>query len=88
LIARKAGVSKGTVFYYFGSKKKLYLKAIERSVKPLLFGLSGKIEKMGTPVVLFEEIVSSYLDFLYRNKKLFTVIIRDMLDGGKNAGVF
>ena len=88
LISRKAGVSKGTIFYYFGSKKNLYLNAIESSMKPMLLGLSRRIDKAETLEELFGEIVSSYLDFLYRNRKLFLIIVRDMLDGGKNIGIF
>lgn len=69
-IVEKAGIPKGTLFYYFGSKKKLFLYVLDRAVDRytnLISELSGKM-----PEDLFERL-------LYRAQVKLRAAIEDPL---------
>ncbi len=87
-IARRAGVSKASIFYHFGSKKKLYVKVLEKVLQPFLKDFIRKLEEIDDPQEFIMEVANSYLNFISRRKGLIPIIVRDMLDGGRNFTSF
>lgn len=55
-IAERAGVSKGLLFHYFGSKEKLYISAFEDCVQDI----SGMLEDFSTEGMDFLEAMLAY----------------------------
>jgi len=62
-VAKRAGVSKGTVYLYFQSKEDLLLGAVQRSVVPILdFGDDYEIESEGSASELLAELVRKWIE--------------------------
>lgn len=87
-IAKRARVSKSSIFYYFGSKKNLYVKTLEWTLYPFLMTFSKELDSIDDPEEFVEKIVDSYLRFINKRRRLILIIVRDLLDGGKHFGLF
>ena len=62
-VARRAGVSKGTVYLYFPSKEALLLGAVQRSVVPILdFGDDYEIESESSASELLAALVQKWIE--------------------------
>lgn len=59
LIVKKAGISKGILFHYFGNKEKLYLYVLDIAIKKGVDRLSSSMENM--PVDLFDRILHNQM---------------------------
>ncbi|MFE5855877.1 TetR/AcrR family transcriptional regulator [Streptomyces sp. NPDC056500] len=72
-IARSAGVAKGLIYYYFGSKRGYYLAVIEDSVADLLARATGRPELPKAERV--RRTVDGYLRYAQRNESAFRTIV-------------
>ncbi len=55
-IAREAGISKAMLFYYFVSKKELYLDLLQEAADVLLSAMNARLETMSTD--FFERVLA------------------------------
>lgn len=93
-IGRKAGVSRGTPSYLFGSKEGLYQAVIERvvkDVKDLVGGIRSRATAGGAEKRRPEErlagAVGAYMDFLAARPAFVKLIEREVLDAGRFSGM-
>ncbi len=56
-IAKKSGVSKGTVFYYFESKELLAVEVIETTFEKLLSQVAARVNSLSSPHEKFKHFV-------------------------------
>jgi AcrR family transcriptional regulator len=71
-IVKKAGIPKGTLFYFFGSKKQLYLYLLDRSIAH--YAESSKMAAVEQPGDLFERLLQggrSRMEFVIREPLLY-----------------
>ncbi len=87
-IAKKANVSKSSVFYHFGSKKNLYFKTLQWALYPFFATFSRELDAIDDPEEFVEKITGSYLEFINKKRNLVFIMVRDLLDGGKHFEVF
>lgn len=83
-IARKAGVSKTMLFYYFTSKEKLYVAVLKRAFEAVIDKeRAEQIEKMPPPEAL-RALVDDYIDIHIKRPTYAELTIREvMIYGGK-----
>ncbi len=64
-IARRAGVTKGTVYLYYRSKEELFRAAVEESIVPSLSLGEQLLEEQATSAVaLFRTLIATWWDFM------------------------
>lgn len=83
-IARKAGVSKTMLFYYFNSKEKLYVAVLKRAFEAVVAAeRADQIERM-PPTQALRELVSDYINIHYSRPTYAELTVREvMIYGGK-----
>ncbi len=64
-VAARAGVSKGLVFFYFGSKRELYVELIREAAKDLLD--ETQPDPSLSPIERFQAGVEAYLSYVEKN---------------------
>jgi len=85
-IATKADVNKALIFYYFGSKDKLYFSVIKlwidnliKSLEPVINDPSGGIKKI-------EYFVRTHTNYLAKNQNMFRVLLREFANANSENG--
>jgi len=83
-IARRAGVSKTMLFYYFHNKEQLYLEVLRRLFEAVIDSArAAEIESMPPPDAL-RAIVQEYFDIHHRRPTYAELTIRETMSyGGK-----
>lgn len=68
-VAERAGVTKGLVFYHFGTKRALVERVLERYYEDHLQALKGAFDSATQPELStrLHSVVDSYLDFIEEN---------------------
>lgn len=89
-ISSRAGVSRGTPGYFFGSKEKLYQAVLERALK-IPTDLVARVRERGVqPGVrardVMGEAISGYIDWLANHPQLIRIIGWEELNGGRYLG--
>lgn len=85
-IARRAGVNRASIFYYFESKEDLYHTVLQALVAPLLddvrkvLSLGEQVRAPEPGVELIEQGVSLAVDFLARNPNAARILLRELAD--------
>jgi TetR/AcrR family transcriptional regulator len=85
-IARRAGVNRASIFYYFEGKGDLYQTVLQTLVAPLLddvrkvLALGEQVRASGPAVELIERGVSVAVDFLARNPNAARILLRELAD--------
>ena len=74
-IARRAGISKGVISYYFGSKDDLIRDVIERILQDEKAYLSGEIARGKTPSEKILIYISSSFKYMETNRQSFEAIV-------------
>lgn len=85
-IGQRAGVSRGTPGYFFGSKEELYKAVLERNFSQALEGINQAAEQAAKAQNLRAVIaagVEGYLDFLAQRPRFIRLIEWESLSGGK-----
>jgi AcrR family transcriptional regulator len=81
-IARAAGVSIGTIYYYYDSLGELFVDVFFKSAESIIFWLDREIES-GDPSL--ERLCRVYIEFLYENTTFFQMMSNFMLAGQLSA---
>ena len=76
-IADKAGVGKGTVYRHFGTKKQLFLAAVDRGMGELTETILSRIAPFPDPIKKIEVGVKEYFSFFDKNKDLVEIFIQE-----------
>jgi TetR/AcrR family transcriptional regulator len=85
LVGMRAGVSRGTPGYFFGSKADLYRAVIERCFGEVREAVhSGRARALASgesPEVILAGVVSDYFDFLLSRRNFVRLMEREALSG-------
>ena len=79
-IVKKAGIPKGTLFYYFGSKKALYLYLIDHAVACYTAEVDSSLADL--PGELFERLLAMHrlrFDFVVREPLLYRLLFNSFM---------
>jgi AcrR family transcriptional regulator len=88
-IAADAGVAKGTLYLYFQSKDDLIHALITRVGENLVQDVEAALQAPGTPPEKLVRVVSVLLEYLNRERLLFPIYARELLQGeGKSREGF
>ena len=63
-VAREAGVSRGLLHYYFGTKERLLIEAVRRECDVQIARLEAAIARADSPDGVLDALVSTFQDFL------------------------
>jgi AcrR family transcriptional regulator len=84
-IAEASGANKGMIYYYFGSKEKLYTGIIEMVFKKVAEIIMDNLSDMNSDT-LYEGIssfIDTYIDFIYANYGIVRVLVWELARGGE-----
>jgi AcrR family transcriptional regulator len=84
-IAAAAGVAKGTLYLYFQSKDELILAMISQVGENMLRDVESSLQAPGTPLERLTHMVSVLLDYLDRERLLFPIYAREVLQGKQKS---
>ncbi len=74
-IARAAGVSKGTLVYYFGTKEGLFKLVLDRFIRTITFSTAKAVRSKKTPLEKLEAFVNYEFYGLENTKRFYTVYL-------------
>jgi AcrR family transcriptional regulator len=83
-IARKAGINKALLHYYFRSKDKLYQEVFTREARNLLNDLIGSINLDLEIQDLLRSFIRHYIDRLYENPLVIRFFLWEIRKGGQH----
>lgn len=81
-VAREAGVSRGLLHYYFGTKERLLVEVVRRDSEIRVARLAEPLAAAETPDAVLGVLVSSLLD-LIDNEPGFFVLIFELFTAGR-----
>ncbi|MBD3219041.1 MAG: TetR family transcriptional regulator [candidate division Zixibacteria bacterium] len=79
LIAKSAGVSKGSVYNYFDSKEEILMSVIEEGVNELDRQMKKYIRPLSDPIEKIKKGIEFYIKFLEKREPLFRVLTGDRI---------
>ena len=82
LIARRAGVNKQLVFYYYGSKRGLFQAVVSRAAAELERALTELVITPGRPLERIRRALEAQFDYLARRPELVALLSQ----GGRAQG--
>jgi AcrR family transcriptional regulator len=85
-IAQAAGVAKGTLYLYFTSKEDLIHALMSRVGENIRRDLAGIVENSLSPVEKLLKVISMLMDNLERERLLFPVYMRDLVQWSQKGG--
>jgi len=74
IIARRAGVGKGTVYRHFGNKRKLFLAVIEFSAESVNNKILSAVEGMSGALERLRKTLVVYANFFDQHRSMFRVL--------------
>ena len=81
-VAREAGVSRGLLHYYFGTKERLLVEVVRRDADVRVARLDEPVGKAGTVDELLEALVANLEDSI-QNDPGFWVLLFDLITAGR-----
>jgi AcrR family transcriptional regulator len=78
-IARKARISKGTVYLYFHSKEEIYARILMNDIEMFHEKLFDIIDESGTAADMLLQFSDFYIDFFLNDRELFRILMTFML---------
>jgi AcrR family transcriptional regulator len=84
-IAADAGVAKGTLYLYFQSKDDLIQALLTRVGENIVQDLEAALQTPGTPAEKLVRVVSVLLEYLNRERLLFPIYARELLQGERES---
>jgi len=78
-IARKAGINKAMIFYYFSSKQNLYRTVIKRAMFDFIPRVQKVIGESTTPARLFENLPELHIRYFSKKKEIIQIIVRQLV---------
>lgn len=85
-IAQAAGVAKGTLYLYFTSKEDLIHALMSQVGENIRRDLAGIVESSLSPVEKLLKVISMLMDNLERERLLFPVYMRDLVQWSQKGG--
>jgi len=85
-IATKAEVNKALIFYYFGSKDKLYFSVIKLWIDNLIKSLEPVINDPSDGIKKIEYFVRTHTSYLAKNQNMFRVLLREFANASNEHG--
>jgi AcrR family transcriptional regulator len=81
-VAREAGVSRGLLHYYFGTKERLLVEVVRRDSELRVARLDEMLAKAGSVDDVLDVLVSSLTD-LIENEPTFFLLIYELFSAGR-----
>src|SRR5918998_4263709 len=72
-VAREAGVSRGLLHYYFGTKERLLAEVVRRDCEVRMALLDERLDDAGTADVVFERLVAELSRVVDEEPEVFTL---------------
>src|SRR5262249_24700409 len=77
LLAETVGVSKGTVYRYFPSKRQLFLSAADRVMRMLRERVESSIEPIEDPLDRITTAIHAFLDFFAARPEFVELLMQE-----------
>jgi AcrR family transcriptional regulator len=74
-VAREAGVSRGLLHYYFGTKERLLAEVVRRDCDLRMEQLSATTTDAADPDALLGQLAGALLDLLHENPEFFVILL-------------
>ena len=84
VVAREAGVSRGLLHYYFGTKERLLIEVVRRECDVRIERLEQAIAGAGSPEDVLAALVSTFEDFLGEGPAPAVMFFEMMMLGQRN----
>jgi AcrR family transcriptional regulator len=81
-VAREAGVSRGLLHYYFGTKERLLVEVVRRDAELRVARLDAMLEKAETVDQVLDGLVSSLTDMI-ENEPGFFLLLYELFSAGR-----
>jgi AcrR family transcriptional regulator len=86
-VAREAGVSRGLLHYYFGTKERLLAEVVRRDCEVRMAALDEQVGGATTPEDVFERLVANLQDVVDRDPEIITLIFELFTLGRRNEEI-
>ena len=86
-VARRAGVNKALIFYYWGSVAELFGRVLEGYYERLRAAIEPTQEEGGTVREHVHRMIEAYMDFMRDNQAYARVVQQEIAGGGAYADV-
>jgi AcrR family transcriptional regulator len=83
-VAREAGVSRGLLHYYFGTKERLLAEVVRRDCEVRMAALDEQVGGAATAEDVFERLVANLQDVVDRDPEIITLIFELFTLGRRN----
>src|SRR3984893_10670018 len=86
-VARAAGVSRGLLHYYFGTKERLLVEVVRQDTEIRLARLDESLAKAGTVEHVLNALVASLIDVLENERRFFLLLFELFSAGRRNPDI-
>jgi AcrR family transcriptional regulator len=86
-VAREAGVSRGLLHYYFGTKERLLVEVVRRDAELRVARLDEMLEKAKTVDDVLDVLVSSLMDMIDNDPGFFLLLYELFSAGRRNPDI-
>lgn len=86
-VAREAGVSRGLLHYYFGTKERLLVEVVRRDAELRVARLDAMLEKAETVDQVLDGLVSSLTDMIENDPGFFLLLYELFSAGRRNPDI-
>lgn len=86
-VAREAGVSRGLLHYYFGTKERLLVEVVRRDAELRINRLDEMLEKAETVDAVLDGLVSSLTDMIENDPGFFLLLYELFSAGRRNPDI-
>ncbi len=76
-VAEEAGLGKGTVYRYFGSKEGLFVEVIRHGLEELRRTIHARVDPIEDPVLRIREALFTYFNFFEEHPHLVKLLVHD-----------
>src|SRR3954454_24746342 len=81
-VSREAGVSRGLLHYYFGTKERLLVEVVRRDAELRITRLDERLEKAGSVDDVLDVLVASLTDMI-ENEPGFFLLLYELFSAGR-----
>ena len=87
-IANAAGVNKALIFYYFGSKDKLYIACFKNLVQTFFSEIREKVNNSEPGLPAIEVFIRNHISTIKENQNVMKMVIRELMLSENNPNLF
>ena len=77
VVAKEAGVAKGTLYAYFRNKEDLVREAIDITIAPMLEELTSILKSNLAPDLKLMQMTNSHLSYFEQHRDFFSIFVND-----------